>query len=210
MSLLFQTLTIIADLAIFVFIGYYLLKLRKEEKVVEKQIHTADRNYHEIVDDALSKERKIMEDAIEEADNIILSAKDIKTSTKQIVDDALQKLVKDIEKQSVETASNYLNNYSDSLKELTSVSLVDFKNVAKALEGDLQKQLEDFRRDLLPNLESELEEYKKLRLKQSEEIINKIIEKASQEIFNKSLSSDDHQKILIDSLEKAKIEGIFS
>jgi hypothetical protein len=209
MSLLFQTLTILADLIIFIFVGYYLLKLRKQEKILERKENKADDSYHHVVEGALAQERKIMEDAIEEADQIILSAKDIKNSTKEIVDQALKKLVENIEKQSLEIATNYLNNYSDSLRELTAVSLTDFKNLSKALEGDLQKQLTEFRENLLPDMEKEIEDYKKMRLQQSEETINRIVQKASQEVFNKSLSTESHQKLIIDALQKAKIEGVF-
>ena len=36
-----------------------------------------------------------------------------------------------------------------------------------------------------------------------------IIQKASQEILNKSLSLDDHRQLITEALEKAKNEGLF-
>jgi NAD+--asparagine ADP-ribosyltransferase len=118
-------------------------------------------------------------------------------------------MVAHIQKESIETASKFMSSYSDSLKELASTSLVDFENVAKGLEGDLQRQIKEFRETLLPDLKKELEDYKQIRLKQSDEIINQVIQKASQEVMNKSISLEDHQKILTDALEKAKTEGVF-
>jgi hypothetical protein len=35
------------------------------------------------------------------------------------------------------------------------------------------------------------------------------VQKASSEMFNKSISTEDHQKLLMESLEKAKSEGVF-
>jgi len=208
-NLLFQFISITADLVIFIFIVFYLWKLKKEENSLKKQETKADNSYHQIVNDALGKERKIMEDAVSEADQIIVNAEYIKNSSKEIVDKALQQMVAHIQKESIETASKFMNSYSDSLKQLASTSLVDFENVAKGLEGDLQRQIKEFRETLLPDLKKELDDYKQVRLKQSDEIINQVIQKASQEIMNKAMSLEDHQKILTDALEKAKTEGVF-
>lgn len=208
-NLLFQFISITADLIIFVFIGFYLWKIRNEENDLEKKETKADASYHQIVDDALGKERKIMEDAVSEADQIIINAEYIKKSSKEIVDQALQQMVAHIQEESIETAGKFMNSYSESLKELANTSLVDFQNVARGLEGDLQKQIKEFRETLLPDLKKELDDYKQVRLKQSDEIINHVIQKAAQEIMNKSISLEDHQKILTDALERAKTEGVF-
>jgi hypothetical protein len=208
-NLLFQFISITADLVIFIFIGFYLLKLKKEEKELKKKENKADTGYHQIVDDALGKERKIMEDAVSEADQIIVNAEYVKKSSKEIVDKALQQMVSHIQKESIETAGKFMNSYSESLKKLATTSLIDFENVAKGLEGDLQRQIKEFRETLLPDLKKELDNYKQVRLKQSEETINLVIQKAAQEIMNKTISLEDHQKILTDALEKAKTEGVF-
>jgi len=62
---------------------------------------------------------------------------------------------------------------------------------------------------LIPEIEKELETYKQQRMKSIDQTVMTIIQKASQEIFNKSLSAGDHQSIVIDALEKAKKEGVF-
>jgi hypothetical protein len=208
-NLLFQFISITADLIIFIFIGLYLWKIRDEENDLKKKETKADVSYHQIIDDALGKERKIMEDAVSEADQIIINAEYIKKSSKEIVDKALQQMVAHIQKESIETAGKFMNSYSDSLKQLAATSLTDFENVAKGLEGDLQRQIREFRETLLPDLKKELDDYKQVRLKQSEEIINHVVQKAAQEVMNKTLSTEDHQKILTDALEKAKTEGVF-
>ena len=60
---LIQILTILADLVIFIFVCYYLWELRAKEKLIDKEKNETDTNYHHVVDDALAKERKILEDA---------------------------------------------------------------------------------------------------------------------------------------------------
>jgi hypothetical protein len=209
-DIIFQIFTITADLVIFIFVGYYLYALREKQKQIEKRESKIDTNYHEIVDNALTKERKILDDTVSEAEKILSDAEFIKKSSKEAIDTALQELVKHIQKESIDTASVFMTSYSNSLKSLTASTLTDFDNISKGLEGDLQKQIKEFRENLLPDMERELEEYKKVRLNQSEEIIQKIIQKASQEIFNKSISIEDHHKLLTDALDKAKAEGAFS
>ena len=241
-SLLFQLTTIAADLMIFLFVGYYLIKIRSKEKNLEKKEGKIDTNYHQIVDNALAKERKILEDATNEADQIITGAQYIRLASKETVDQAMQKMVADIQKEAVNTSNSllnisntsketvnqtmqkmvsdiqkeavvttrdFMNSYQTSLKQLASQSLKDFQNVVKGLEIDLQKQIKDFHETLLPNLEKELEDYKQARLKQTEQTITRIIQQVSQETLNKSISLNDHQNLLIESLEKAKKEGIF-
>jgi hypothetical protein len=249
-SFVIQTLTLTADLLLFLFLGWYFLKISAKERELDKKAGKIDTNYHEVVDNALTKERKILEDATmeyhqivekalaeervtlekatTEADHIISSAEQINNATKDVIDKALKDLAIAIQKEAKDTAHTFMQSYQNSLKEISDQTLNDLKGVSKNLEGDLQKQLNDFQyvakeletdlqkqlkdfhTSLLPNLEKELEAYKQVRMQQTEQLITKVIQKVSQEILNKSFSIDDHQKLLIDSLEKAKKEGVFN
>jgi len=205
----FQILILFFDLVILIFAVYYFLQLRSKEKKIEQTETKVDTNYHQIVDDALSKERKILEDAAMEADKIITNAQYVQQTSKETINQVLSELVKQIQRESVDTATKFMTDYSASLKQISTASLADFQEVALGFETDLQQQIKSFRESLLPNLEKDLEEYKKMRLKQTEEIVINVVQKASQEVFNKSISLEDHQKLLTDSLEKAKAEGVF-
>ncbi len=256
-DLLFKIVTTTADFVIFVFVAYYFLILRTKEKTLDKKGSKIDTEYHQIVDDALTKERKILEDATSEASQILTDAKYINETSKETVNDALQKMsaesqkeITDIQKETVEKIHEFTNSYQASLKEVMNASLSDFQKIAKdmqselqqqqkslleetanfntahqtslkqlssssltefqtivkGMEQDLQKQIKEFHDAMLPALKKELEEYKAMRLKQAEQTITKVIQEVSQEVFNKSLSLEDHQKLLINSLEQAKKE----
>ena len=249
-ALPFQLISLTADLAMLFFIGYYFLNLRVKEKELDKKEGKIDTEYHRVVDDALTKERTILDDASKEAgqileqttteaDKIIAGTQCISRETKDAVNQALKRMVADIEKEAVDTAHSFINSYSVSLEQVVSQSLSNFKNItngfesdhqkqiadfqkilnqsltgfqysAKGLEVDLQKEIKDFHDTLLPNLEKELEEYKKARMKQAEQMITRVVQNVSQEILNKSISLEDHQKLVIESLEKAKKEGVFA
>ncbi|HSW47660.1 MAG TPA: hypothetical protein VLG67_01125 [Candidatus Saccharimonadales bacterium] len=226
-TLPFDYITILADSAILVFVAYYFFRFNKIEKKLEEKENKSDIEYHKVVDDAFAKERKIIEDATGEAQHIIQDTKYITSSSKEDVDEALAKMIQDIHKDTLETARQFMENYKSSLSQISMRSQADFQEVAKGLaeglrgeveafanstrqlELDLQKQVKDFHDNLLPNIEKELDEYKKVRMKQTEQTITSIVQKASQEILNRSISLDDHEALIIESLEKAKREGAF-
>jgi len=92
---------------------------------------------------------------------------------------------------------------------LSQTSLSEFQTIMSGLQTDLKKQNRDFQDSLLPQIEKEVEYYKQSRMKEIDQAVEAIVQRASQEIFNKSLSLSDHQTLVIQSLEKAKKEGIF-
>ena len=204
-----QIITILADLVIFVFVCYYLWELHEKEKIIEKQRAETDTNYHHVVDDALAKERKIIEDAAFSSSQIISGTQYVTSSAKKSLDDALQKMEGTLENQVGSTSTDFSKTYSTTLQQLATQSLTDFHSVVKTMEEDLQKQTKDFSATMLPGLEKELEEYKKLLLQQADRTINHVIQEVSQQILNKALSLEDHQQLLIEALEKAKKEGVF-
>jgi vacuolar-type H+-ATPase subunit H len=208
-DIFFQLLTIAADLAVFGFIWYYLWAVRGKEKWLDEERKKTDSNYHHVVDEALAKERKILDDATREATQIITQTEYLTTESQTSVNEALQKMEEQIEKDAGSASHEFTKTYSSSLQKLATSSLNEFQTITRTMEADLQKQTKDFSAKMLPTLEKELEEYKKIRLQQAERTITHVIQEVSQEILNKSLSLDDHQRLLVESLEKAKKEGVF-
>lgn len=244
-----QFIQTFAGLLIIVFILHYFFKYHAREKKLEEKENKIDSDYHHVVDTALAKERKILDDATREANQIITGAQYINQASRQAadqalqqmvsdiqkdasdtaksVDQALQKMVTDVHKEVLETTHEFMSSYQTSLEKLANKSLTDFQDVSKdtegelqktlkdfqditkGLEGDLQKQMKEFHETLLPALRKELDEYKQNRMKEAEQTTKQVIQKASQEILNKSISLSDHEKLVIDSLEKARSQGAF-
>ncbi len=238
-ALVIQILQVYANLVIIVFVGYYFFKLWKKEHELEKREQKADNEYHHVVNEALAKERKIVDDATHEAEQIIAGAYYVNKTSKETVEHALQTMIADIQKDAVDTAHDMMTSYQASLRELTSNSLTvfdnvakeqhtdyrrqlavfketltgsleDFQNVAKGMEQDLQEQIMAFHKTLLPIMQKELDEYKKSRMEQTEQAVVTVVQKVSQEVLNKSFSLDDHEQLLLNALEKAKKEGLFT
>lgn len=114
--------------------------LDRKEKDLEKKEGKADADYHNIVDNALLKERQILEDAANEARKIIADTKQINDASKEQISKALGEMFINIQKESTAAAKNFLTGYEDSLKKLSGESLADFQNIASAMNGELQKQ----------------------------------------------------------------------
>jgi hypothetical protein len=201
--------SIVANMMMFVFVGYYIMTLRGKEKELDKLRSKIDGDYHQVVDNALAKERKILDDATAEADKVISDARNISKTSTDEVNKALQEMVVGIQSKAAEEANAFMANYQTSLKQLSSQSLGDFQNVAKELNGNLKKQVDEFQKTLLPGLQKELSEYKQSKMEQAEQIVKRVVLKSSQEILNKAMSLEDHQEIVIAALEKAKKEGVF-
>jgi hypothetical protein len=131
------------------------------------------------------------------------------SSSKISLEQALQKIVIDVHKEAFDTGREFTNSYSSSLKQITTLSLSGFQNITNELELELQQQIKDFRQNLLANLEKEVESYKQQKIRRIDQASHVIVQQVAQEVLNKSLSLDDHQNLVIQSLEKAKKEGIF-
>ena|SRR5579862_8948052 len=205
----FQLFTIAADLAIFGFIWYFLWEVRGKEKVLDEERKKTDDSYHHVVDDALAKERKILDDATSEASQIISKTEFLTDQSKTTLDQALQQMEGQLEKDAGSTTGEFTKSYSSSLQKLTAQSLSEFQAITKNMGVELERQTKDYRESLLPGLQKELDDYKKLRIAQADRTITHVIQEVSQEILNKSLSVEDHERLLIEALEKAKKEGAF-
>jgi hypothetical protein len=126
-----------------------------------------------------------------------------------MVNRALRQMSFDIQKESDDIGRKFVGDYEMFLNKLSTTSLGEFQNTTKEFGADLEKQIKEFRETLLPNIEKEIENYKLERFKTMDKAINVIIQKVSEKALNKSIPPEDHNNLIIESLEKAKKEGIF-
>ena len=204
-----QFVSMMADLVVFIFAGYYFYKIRNKEIDLEKKEGKIDTDYHKVLDTALARERKILEDATTQADQIIASAQYVNKTSTEEVNKALQVMIAEIQKKATDEANKFMVEYQAALKQLSSTSLTGFDKTAHELQDDLKNQIREFQDKLLPGMEKELAEYKRVRLEQIERIVKGVVQKSAQEILNKAISLDDHQDLIVQTLEKAKKEGVF-
>jgi hypothetical protein len=205
----FQIITTCAQLITLLFIAYYFVSLREREKELKRKEGKMSIAYRGVLEEALEKEKKILHDATNKADQIIADAQTMSTESKKTLDLALQKITADIEKETTGTAGEFTKNYEASLKQLAAASLNDFESVFKEMKIDVQKETKEFHDSQLSALQKEMDEYKQAQFKRAEQAVSQVIQKVSQEILGSTISLEDHHKLLTDSLEKAKREGMF-
>ncbi len=202
-------LTLASNILIIVLVIYYFAVIKKKEKKIEKEQNEMDANYHHVVDETLSKERKIIDDATNEAGQIITQSKYLTTESQQEINNAVKYVVSNIQKNGEAITQAFAAEYTNSLRNMSASSLTEFQHVMSGLQLDLKRQIQDFQTTLLPQVEKELDTYKQTRMQEVDQAVIAIIQKASQEIFNKTVSMSDHQNAIIQSLERAKKEGVF-
>jgi hypothetical protein len=200
---------IITNTALLIFVAIYLLHLRSKEKKLQERENKVDTSYHQIVDEALSKERKIIEDASSEASKILSNTHQLNQSAVNVINQALQKMAEDIQKNASTTSQDYFVHYQNALKHIAQQTINELQSDTKTLQTDLQNQLKDFRNSFLPSIQKEVEEYKQTRFKEIDNSVRGIVERVTKDVLNKSIPTEDHEKLVLDSLEKARKEGIF-
>src|SRR5947199_370675 len=113
-NLLLQITSLITNLTLIIFIIIYFFRLRAKEKELEKKANNLDTNYHQVVDTALTKEHKILEDAETEANQIIMSAQNFSQAYQESFNQSMQKIIGEVQKIAVEVSQNFINSYQAS------------------------------------------------------------------------------------------------
>jgi F0F1-type ATP synthase membrane subunit b/b' len=197
-------------------LGFYIWVLRNERKELKKyeeglaeKERKLESGYQQIIDSALEKERNILNEATKKANTILSNTQYVSNISKDSLDQALQKMLSDVQKEAVTSSNEFLTNYKNFLSQVSEKTLLGFQNNAKKFEEDMQKQMQEFRETLLPAIQKELETYKEQRFKEADKTVNAIIQRVSEKVLKKSISFEEHQKLIIESLEKSRKEGIF-
>src|SRR5690242_18828540 len=113
--LFFQIFTLISDSALLIFVIYYFLKFKIKENEINIREKKIDTDYHQVVDTALARERKIIDDATDEAGQIIKNTQYVTNESEQEVGKILQQIAEDIKQKAGGEAQNFTQNYQESL-----------------------------------------------------------------------------------------------
>lgn len=215
-ALFLQIATVVSDLIIFIFVGFYFWSLNKDRKNVderEKKLsqkqEAIENQYNQIVDIANQQKRKILEETASKSSAIIANTQFISESSKKSIEDALQKVIASIQQKALTTSEVYIENYKNYLDQTTQKTLGQFQSIAKIFEDEMQKQTADLQKALLADFQEQFKNHQQQKFSEVDQQINEIVEKVSQKVLNKSIPYEDHKNLIIEALEKAQKEGIF-
>ncbi len=206
-------------------------KLHKIDTDYDQVVGHSSTQQHQIVEGALNQSNQIMQVATHQANQILAGAQYLSQTTKATLDtslqqmvvtvqgvganskisldQALQKIITDVHKEAFDTGLTVTESYKASLKQVADTSVSGFQNVTQELELDMQMQIKNFRQEVLANIEKEVEAYKTAKIRRIDQASVVLVERVAQQVLNKSLTIEDHENLVLKSLDKAKKEGVF-
>ena len=206
-------------------------KIHKIDTDYDQVVGHTSSQQHQIVEGAMSQSNQIMQIATHQANQILAGAQYLSQTTKATLDaslhqmvtevqstsstskitleQAMQKIIVDVHREAFESGKQMATSYQSSLKKISDNSLSGFQNVTNELELELSMQIKNFRQELLANIEKEVESYKAAKMRRVDQASVVLVERIAQQVLNKSLTIDDHENLVIKSLDKAKKEGVF-
>lgn len=217
-------LSVLLSLLVLLF-AYYLS--RKEQRL-QKEEGRIGKISSRIKEDANLKADEVVRKAIDRAERIILDAEIVKTDFLKKVEENLERVGEQGVRELKMDSEGFDNKYKELFEGMRAEYLKHANSTLASVEKIADEELEDFRKalksetveskDLINKKVSEefektnleIQEYKKSQIDNIDKEISTLVLKISKEVLGKTLTSSEHEKIIIDSLEDAKKNGLFA
>lgn len=186
-----------------------LLKYQTVKEIAEKNAETVN------LEETQKRAKIMIEEARVKAGEIITQAEIFTTNQKnslvgeigkstQIYVDKYQQALKFAEEEAV----RMISGIPDQVKSEVVVRIDKFTSGVESELLNAQKSIQAAVKDSYQKAEKEVENYKLERLKQVDDSIMKMVEDVSRKVLAKEITSDEHEKLVMKALEKAKEENI--
>lgn len=178
------------------------LDLRSKRKTYEKE--------------ALERSQKIIDRAIVEASAIISKAQVLEEEVKSKISqstDEISETQKDVYKNILNEVKNQLyevvQKASYDIKQDAQEEIASFANSVReetlATESEVKSKISEE----YANLERDLEEYKRSKMAETSEAVEKLVAEVSKKVFSESLTNENHKDLILRALEEAKRNNVF-
>lgn len=226
-----ENLTLISFLSSFFILTivsiYSYILYKKENKIEEIELE-AYKNSKDVLFKANKKAEFIIDKAAGKAQEILTQTEYFKEyleeDVKKTIQESMVQYKQILEKNSHAITQNYLALFSQLKEEFlqeTKTSLAQIEEAGQKTIADFsklfQQALASSQTSLKTQISSEFENAKKeIDLNKQQEYkkisdrINKTVEDLSKELLNRIISIEDHEKLVLDALEKAKLEGVLN
>jgi len=170
-----------------------------------------------LIQDAQTSANQIVKDATIKAEAIIKGAQEIDINQQQVIAKALEA-----------QSQKYADVYQQSLKSIEQQIRLAVKDAPEDIKKGIQAQInlvgQELSKDLVgtqsqfkvamdtayKNMLADLENYKKAKMVKVDESITEAIEEIAKEVIARSIPVEDHEELILKSLEQAKKEGLFN
>ena len=168
----------------------------------------------------LEEASKVSEQIIQEAR---IKASEIIKKTETFSRETKDAMIAELGKVSTE----YIGSYKQALNEAKTETVSVLAGVSKDLKSKALSEVETFKGSLqaeikssqealrqavnagYQKIEGEIDKYRKVRLQQVDVAIFEILREVSQRVIGKALTLEEHEELVIKSLEEAKKENVF-
>lgn len=207
LNTIFQNSPFLVFIILIFAVGYVVLlfkymDLRSKRKTYEKE--------------ALERSQKIIDRSIVEASSIISKAQvlgeevrtKISDSTSQISDnqkEIYQKVLNEVRNQLYEV----VQKASQDIKNDAQEEIASFANSVREETIATETEVKTKISQEYVNLERDLEEYKRTKMLETAEQVEKLISVVSKKVFSESLTPENHKDLILRALEEAKKNNVF-
>lgn len=223
-------LLILVLFVVVVFLIYFIfLEFSPDKKIHDAQSvkENAYRKAFSIIEEARGRSLKILQDSNAKAQKTLKDASFFNESSQILLNQQLKDM-SDKQVSSLDVVSKQLlETYKKSVETEESKNIETLANVSKDLKDELLHEVDEFKEILhretiesqqmvdqkvaaeFKKVEDEINAYKSRQLKKIDDTVYKILAVVSKDIFGRVLSLEDHQDLVLKSLEKAKDQSIF-
>lgn len=206
-------------------IVFYTLFTRGESKSVPKSV---DDQAQEEIMTAHRESRVVIDKAAEKAQELLLDAEYIKSdlsssmeeSIRTIADNAIvsfqnesQELHKQYKVLFQDIRKRYVDEVEKTVKSIDSLADEELKSFQKIIKDETvssQDKVEKRAEAVFVQAQKEIETYKAQKVQEIDAQVKDMLGKVFSNVLQKSLSDEDHQKLVMNALESAKKEGFLA
>lgn len=220
--LFFADILVLAVISMYAFIAYYrkVTQLKKLESQAHEQAQSILERAHTQSEEILEK---VESKATEILTHVELFRSDLEASFRGSLNQAVEKYLAMAEKQSEQLSTDY----EDLFKHVREEFLVNAKKALDTIEVEVKKQLDESRVSLTGRLvasqegfqkkiaeefvlaRKEIEVYKRQELQKTEKVIDDTVIRLTKELIRTSIPPEEHKRLVMEALDKAKQEGLF-
>lgn len=205
----------------------YMYYLYRKEKEFEKKQSMLHDNEQKIIEQAHRTANEVVEKAVEKARQTLVETEYLRADLVKNLETSLAKLTNNTIKLFQNNSQNVDTEYKSLFEKTKQEYVKKVDNTLKSLEQIAGSELDEFSKNLkketldsqvfigarineeFEQKQKEIEEYKAQRLKAIDENINIIIEKVTEDVLGRAIPLAEHEKLVIEALEKAKKEQVF-
>jgi len=191
--------------------------------MVRNEALSFNKEYRTLLESLQVQHAKMLEEARASLKDIEFLKRDLHENLQSQMKDVLDKAQEKLDEQTKDfdseyttllesTKKEYLERAEHTLQKLEKIpeqELEEFRSVLKTETVSAQKMLSKRIDDLFGAAEKEVDAYKKSRLEEIDQEIQGITGSVVEEVLNKKLTKADQETLVLQSLEKAKKDGLF-